>query len=105
MILIGDPVFKIVAKDLSRKTSFKHLSSIFQIYGDPPHGLKRGARDVSTAAKLELQLDFSRTLLILARDGSLKKLLLKIYVYGIEPPGASPSISFQAMVFAQKSQC
>ena len=62
------------------------------------HGLKRGARDVSTAAKLELRLDFSRTLLILARDGFFQKLLFKIHVYGIEPPGASRSISFQAML-------
>ena len=53
------------------------------------HGLKRGARDVSTAAKLELRLDFSRTLLILARDGFFQKLLFKIHVYGIEHPGAS----------------
>ena len=41
------------------------------------HGLKRGARDVSTAGKLKLQLDFSRTLIILARDGLLQKLLFK----------------------------
>ena len=65
------------------------------------HGLKRGARDVSTAAKLELRLDFSRTLLILARDGFFQKLLFKIHVYGIKPPGASRSISFQAMATEQ----
>ena len=65
------------------------------------HGLKRGARDVSTAGKLKLQLDFSHTLIILARGGSSQKLLFKIYVYGIEPPRASRSIAFQAMVVKQ----
>ena len=73
------------------------------------HGLKRGARDVSKAAKLKFRLDFSRTLIILARDGLLQKLLFKNYVYGIEPPGASRSIPFQAMlgtpVFGWRRDC
>ena len=48
------------------------FSEYLQIW--PYHGLKRGARDVSKAAKLELRLDFSRILLTLERDGSLKKI-------------------------------